>query len=145
MRTMHVHRLKPKQILSPFLIVMLLAFEAVVGWPSDVRAQWQPLGALSGGRYVGSKVCAGCHPTESAIQPSTPMALTLSPAAKSEVLGSHPRLSGQLGRYSYLILTEGERSTYTVSDGEHSATPSTWPAVRRVVLSRSVLNPTVWC
>src|SRR5438128_11125712 len=100
MRTTNLPGINPKQLLSRFLTLIVLAFEAI-GRPSDVRAQWPP-GALSGGRYVGSKVCAGCHPTESAIQPSTPMALTLSPAAKSEVLGSHPRLSGQLGRYSYL-------------------------------------------
>src|SRR5579872_3145501 len=84
------------------------------------REGWQPTRALSGVRYVGSKVCAECHLTESAQQPSTPMGQALSPIAGSEILRLHSRLSTRLGRYSYSIVTERGGATYTVSTGGHS-------------------------
>lgn len=87
-----------------------------------LQAQWQPPGALSGIRYVGSKVCASCHLTESAVQPDTPMAQTLSKAADCRILQTHPRLTGQLGRFSYQIVTAGGKSAYSVSDGVHTTT-----------------------
>ena len=65
---------------------------------------------------------ASCHVTESAVQPDTPMAQTLSLVANCRLLQSRPLLSGQLGRYSYQIVTEGGKSTYIVSDGVHTTT-----------------------
>jgi len=86
------------------------------------REDWQPTRAVSGGHYVGTKVCATCHVAESSTQPSTPMAQALSPVADCQALLTHRRLSVKLGRYSYLIVTEGSDATYTVSDGSRSVT-----------------------
>ncbi len=122
--------INPQQLLIRLATVLILTFAATAR-PSVIRGQWQPPGAISGGHYVGSKVCATCHVTESAVQPDTPMALTLSPVANCQVLQSHPRLSGQLGKYSYQILTEGGKSTYVVSDGTYSTTQTLLWAVGR--------------
>lgn len=50
------------------------------------------------------------------------MARTLSPISGCELLQSHPRLTGKLGRYSYLIETQGAKSLYTVTDGRQTTT-----------------------
>ena len=121
MRITNIPAIIPHQLLRRLGMVFILTF-AAGEQPSLIRGQWQPPGALSSGHYVGSKVCASCHVTESAVQPDTPMAQTLSPIANSQVLQSHPHLSGQLGRYSYQIVTESGKPTYIVSDGINSTT-----------------------
>ncbi len=131
-------RTNPQALLNRLGMVLILILAAA--WrPSVIRGQWQPPGALSGGHYVGSKVCATCHTAEAAIQPGTPMAQTLSPIAQCQVLESHPRLSGQLGRYSYQITTEGGKSTYVVSDGSHSTTQTLLWAVGQGLGGQSYL------
>src|ERR1035438_9324164 len=98
MRITNIPAIIPHQLLKRLGMVFILTFAAAER-PSLSRGQWQPPGALSGSHYVGSKVCASCHLAESVVQPDTPMAQTLSPIAISQVLQSHPQLSGQLGRY----------------------------------------------
>ncbi|HXW16046.1 MAG TPA: multiheme c-type cytochrome [Terriglobia bacterium] len=121
MRITNISANIPHQLLRRLMMVFILTFAAAER-PSLIGGQWQPPGALSGVHYVGSKVCASCHVTESAVQPDTPMAQTLSPVTTSQVLQSHPHLSGQLGRYSYQIVTESGKTTYIVSDGINSIT-----------------------
>lgn len=84
------------------------------------REDWQPTRAIYGSGYVGEKVCARCHVSEAATQPSTPMALALRPAADCQVLRSHPSLTVQLGRYHFRITTQHGQSIYQVSDGRYS-------------------------
>lgn len=83
---------------------------------------WQPTRAVSGGRYVGSKVCLSCHEAEGRSQLSTRMAHTLSAVSDCRVLKMHPRLNARLGHYSYSVLGEGGKATDTVSDGHRSIT-----------------------
>jgi len=108
-----------------------LLYLAAAAFASNAQGQWQPPGALSGVRYVGSKVCASCHTAESSVQPGTPMAQTLSPIAECEVLQSHRRLTGQLGRYAYQIVTEGGDATYIVTDGNQTVSQKLVWAVGR--------------
>jgi hypothetical protein len=79
-------------------------------------AQTQPLGTAS--------ACASCHHAQVLAQPQTPMgrALMLPPA--NPVLRANPKLSVQRGPYNYSIETQGDKSTYTVTDGKRIIS---WP------------------
>ncbi|HKE26247.1 MAG TPA: multiheme c-type cytochrome [Bryobacteraceae bacterium] len=63
------------------------------------------------------RACATCHPAESKPHPLTPMAHAAETVAECGVLSSHPRLVRTLGKYSYTIERQGDRSIYKVSDG----------------------------
>ena len=88
------------------------------GRAESALAKWRPGGRDGSGiRYVGSETCAGCHPRESAVQPSTPMGRAAQSAADCDILKSRPRLTFRNGRYTYQLAREGGGSVYTVSDG----------------------------
>lgn len=87
-----------------------------------IRQKSQPTRAAPGVRYVGSRVCADCHPAESATQPLTDMARSLTRVQDCAVLRLHPRLAVRLGKYSYAIEMHGGRVAYTVTDGLRSLT-----------------------
>ena len=81
---------------------------------------WQPTRIITGGHYVGSRVCATCHVAESAHQASTSMGRALSPVGDCRILQSHPHLSVRLGDYTFTIQTEGRHSIFSVAEGRHS-------------------------
>jgi hypothetical protein len=87
---------------------------------ANALSNWRPFNNPDGIRYVGSLVCARCHPSQAATQTATPMAHALAGVEDCRILRAHPRLTFTDGRYSYLIAREGDRSTYTVSDGGNS-------------------------
>ncbi|PYU92372.1 MAG: hypothetical protein DMG25_12175 [Acidobacteria bacterium] len=78
-------------------------------------------------QVVGATVCAPCHAAEASTQKTTPMALAAEPAAESNILREHPRLSFRLGLYSYQIVRAGEQSIYSVTDGKETISePIEW-------------------
>jgi hypothetical protein len=79
---------------------------------------WRPTQKSPQINYVGDKACAKCHTLEASTQLSTPMAHALELPDSSDVLISHPRLTFRNGPYSYQITRQGERSIYTVADGD---------------------------
>lgn len=81
------------------------------------RSNWQPTQSPPGARYVGDKVCAQCHAEEARFQEKTGMGHALELVADCAILHAHPNLSVRLGRYTYRIVTQGNRSIYSVSDG----------------------------
>jgi hypothetical protein len=89
---------------------------------ASIRQKSQPTRAAPGVRYVGSRVCADCHPAESATQPLTDMARSLTRVQDCPVLRLHTRLAVRLGKYSYAIQMQGDRVAYTVTDGLRSLT-----------------------
>src|SRR5579863_800827 len=73
------------------------------------------------------QLCENCHPNESRSQPGTPMAHAAARAADAEILKDHPVLRFTGGAYKYLIRREGERITYSVSDGARTlSAPILW-------------------
>jgi hypothetical protein len=76
---------------------------------------------------VFAQTCATCHKTEASSQPATSMGHALELVADCTILRDHPRLTFQLGRYSYTIMRQGDRSIYSVTDGTDTITvPIGW-------------------
>ena len=82
-------------------------------------SEWRPNSDTRGIRFVGNKVCAGCHAREAA-QLNTPMAQALEVAPDCKIVTSRGRLTFKNGNYSYEISRQGKNLTYTISDGAHS-------------------------
>jgi hypothetical protein len=99
-------------LLSP---LNLAAQDAIT--PNFPRVNWQPTQAPRGARYVGDRVCATCHASEAATQKLTGMAKALERVSDCAILQRHPDLRIRLGRFTYRIVTRGNRSVYTVTDG----------------------------
>lgn len=81
------------------------------------RSNWQPTQAPLGARYVGDKVCAQCHVQEAQFQEKTGMGQALELTSTCRILHAHPDLTRRIGPYTYHIVTEGSKSTYSVSNG----------------------------
>ena len=88
--------------------------------------EWRPTQAPAGARYAGSQACAQCH-TQTATQLTTPMARTLETAKEGRILSARARMTFKIGRYSYSITREDDRSVYSVTDGQETiSTPIMW-------------------
>lgn len=81
--------------------------------------QWRP-NQVPYGKFVGSKVCAECHSDKVKTQIRTPMGKALFLGADNEIFRVHKNLTFRNGKYTYQIISEGDKSTYTVSDGINS-------------------------
>jgi hypothetical protein len=66
--------------------------------------------------------CGSCHAAESKAHPATAMAHASETVAECVILRSHPLLQTTLGRYSYKIERQGDKSLYTVTNGVESLT-----------------------
>ena len=86
----------------------------------DAFSKWRPTHELAGVRYVGSGACAQCHAPLAAKRLANPMSRALSSIDSCEILKTHPHLSFRNGPYDYQILREGNRSTFTVTNGSNS-------------------------
>lgn len=64
--------------------------------------------------------CANCHVSETTSQPLTPMGQALEFPGADPILRAHPRLTYRRGTFSYTLITEGENSKYSVTDGVHT-------------------------
>lgn len=67
--------------------------------------------------YAGPEACASCHRAETAHFAHASMTRALESAQECEVLRTHPKLTANIGGYSYLIERQGEQSFYSVTDG----------------------------
>ncbi len=81
--------------------------------------EWQP-NQVPNGKFVGPKVCAECHSAKAKTQMQTHMGRALLSGANNEIFRLHKNLTFRQGKYNYQILSEGDKSTYTVSDGINS-------------------------
>ncbi len=85
--------------------------------------------------------CATCHAKEAASQPATPMGRALLLSGHDTTLKAHRELSFKRGKFSYLIETHGDVSTYKVTDGERTISlPIGWTfgvGAQTFVLSRN--------
>src|SRR3989440_2405648 len=86
----------------------------------DAFSKWRPTHELAGVNYVGSAACAQCHAPLTAKRLANPMSRALAPVESCEILKIHTRLNFRNGSYGYQITREGNRSLYTISDGQGS-------------------------
>lgn len=70
--------------------------------------------------YLGPAACSECHPTEAAVQKTTPMAQACTRAANSKILAAHQRLSYRANPYVYDLTRVGGASLFSVRNGERS-------------------------
>ncbi|MGD0628015.1 MAG: multiheme c-type cytochrome [Terracidiphilus sp.] len=71
--------------------------------------------------------CATCHLGVASSYSHAPMRHALEIPGANPELETHPKLSAQMGAYTYTVQTKDGRSTYTVSDGTDSMTlPLRW-------------------
>jgi hypothetical protein len=75
---------------------------------------------MSGEEFVGSEVCARCHVEKNHSQSATAMAHALCDPKNSQVLRSHPRMTFRSATYTYEIVSNGQQSSYRVSQGKET-------------------------
>lgn len=113
---------------SPTLILCvggLCAFAAFViayGRPvvttQSAAQKWNPRRVPEGTEFIGDQACAECLKKAFAQFAKTGMALAMEPIAESKVLTENPKLTLQIGPYSYEIRRQGKQSFYSVTDGK---------------------------
>ncbi len=88
-----------------------------------------------------SFTCATCHVQQGTSQPGTSMAHALLPPAVDRLFKTHPKLTLKKGAYSYTIETQGDQTSYSVTDGaETVSVPIRWvfgAATQTYVLERN--------
>jgi hypothetical protein len=120
------HIIRVLAIALPLLLCSRLAAQDAIT-ANFPRSNWQPTQAPPGARYTGDRVCASCHPSEARSQKLTPMGKALERVPQCSLLHKHPQLTVRLGPYTYRIVTHGDRSIYTVTNGAHSISePIEW-------------------
>lgn len=76
--------------------------------------------------YVGPAACAECHASEAETQPGTAMAHALV-TSDSEILGAHPQVRFQTGRYTYEVSRQESGGQYSIRDEARALTgPLGW-------------------
>lgn len=107
------------------LAVVLISFCAsVVIGQSSVRKNWNPRRIPEGTEFIGDRACGECHKKSFSAFARTGMALAMEPVTESRVLTENPRLTLQLGPYSYEIRRQGKQSFYSVTDGKNTISVS---------------------
>ena len=126
-RTPETRRHRDFKQLALLVVVSLLTIAAVavvVTEPPPVRGQvtgmqrWNPRKAPAGAVFLGDRACAECHKKFFASYGPTGMAMGMEPIADSKVLSLNPKLTMQVGPYTYEIKRHGKQSTYSVTDGK---------------------------
>jgi hypothetical protein len=109
------------QLVAIFGVCLVLLSVGFSQTPSHNNfAKFRPRQEIPGVAFLGSRVCAGCHAEKSRTQLQTSMAHALSVSADNTILQSHPRMTFRAGNYSYEIVTDGNQSTFSVSDGKET-------------------------
>jgi len=95
-------------------------------WPTLLAISTLPVIAPAHEVDTGSNACAPCH-SQGKSQPYTSMGQSLETVENCKVLIDHPVLTATVGRYSYRIERNGNRSDYSVTDGAETITaPVRW-------------------
>jgi hypothetical protein len=117
-----------KQYSLPVLVVLLTVFAAAVVVfiePPSANGQratgppWNPRKVPAGTVFLSDQACTECHKKFGSFA-TTGMAQAMEPVASSKVLSENPKLTMQVGPYTYEILRDGKQSTYSVTDGKQT-------------------------
>ena len=78
---------------------------------------------ISRAQPTGIKLtCATCHRKQAESQPHTPMGMALQLPPNQTLLKTHGKLTFEKGGFAYSIESNGDRSTYRVTDGKQTLT-----------------------
>jgi hypothetical protein len=84
----------------------------------NVGQRWNPRRVAAGTEFIGDQACGECHKKAFAPFAKTGMSLAMERIPDSKVLTENPKLTMQLGPYSYEIKRQGNQSFYSVTDGK---------------------------
>jgi hypothetical protein len=94
--------------------------ESTITAQMSAQQKWSPRRVPSGTQFIGDKACGNCHKRAFAPYSQTGMALAMEPITESKVLTENPKLTLQLGPYTYEIKRDGKQSFYSVTDGKNT-------------------------
>lgn len=116
--------LKQYSLVAVAIVLGIAAIAIVVFEPIAVNGQmsavqrWNPRRVPADTVFVGDQACAECHKKHVASHGQSGMAMAMEPTAGSLVLSGNPKLSMNVGPYTYEIKRNGKQSTYSVTDGK---------------------------
>jgi hypothetical protein len=102
------------------LAISCFAFAQSYPEKSADFSNFRPRREMPGESFVGRAACVSCHAQKSRMQSATAMGHALSIAAESDVLRTHPRMTFQVGAFSYEIISDGQQNSYRVTDGKET-------------------------
>ena len=108
-------------ILCATVLFAFAVFIVAMGRPifsQNATQKWNPRRVPAGTEFVGDAACGECHKKASAAFAKTGMFLAMEPVNESTVLTDNPKLTLQIGPYSYEIKRQGKQSFYSVTDGK---------------------------
>ena len=94
-----------------------LATGARVSQPGPGR-KWIPTQTPPGTEFAGTAACAECHRDHVTTYQQSPMSAALEMTATAATLRANRILTFRDGRFSFTIRRDGDRSIYSVTDGE---------------------------
>ena len=116
--------LKQYSLVAVAIALGIAALAIVISEPREVNGQmsavqrWNPRRVPADTVFVGDQACAECHKKLVASHGQSGMAMAMEPTAGSLVLSGNPKLSMNVGPYTYEIKRNGKQSTYSVTDGK---------------------------
>ena len=117
---------KQYSLVAVAIALGIAAFAIVICEPSEVNGQmsavqrWNPRRVPADTVFVGDQACGECHKKHVASHGQSGMAMAMEPVAGSLVLSGNPKLSMNVGPYTYEIKRNGKQSTYSVTDGKET-------------------------
>jgi len=115
---------KQYSLVAVAIALSLAALAVVICEPSEVNGQmtavqrWNPRRVPADAVFVGDQACGECHKKLVASHGQSGMAIAMEPVAGSLVLSGNPKLTMNVGPYTYEIKRNGKQSTYSVTDGK---------------------------
>lgn len=100
------------------LIAVVIALGVVAQAQMNAVRRWNPRRVPVDTAFVGDQACGECHKKQSAAHGQTGMAEAMEPVGGSKVLSRNPKLSMNVGPYTYEIKRDGKQSFYSVTDGK---------------------------
>jgi hypothetical protein len=95
----------------PFVLLSQASKESATNDPPRGDALWNVTS-----RYIGSKQCAQCHPTQAKHFHENSMSRALEPVDRCKILEGAVHFSFVFGPYTYTIKRSGEKVLYQVAD-----------------------------
>lgn len=116
--------LKQYSLVAVAIALGVAAFAIVISEPREVNGQmsavqrWNPRRVPAGTVFVGDQACGECHKKHVSLHGQSGMAMAMEPVPGSLVLSANPKLSMNVGPFTYEIKRNGKQSTYSVTDGK---------------------------
>ncbi len=117
---------KQYSLVAVAIALGIAALAVVICEPREVNGQmsavqrWNPRRVPAGTVFVGDQACGECHKKHFASHGQSGMAMAMESVPSSVVLSRNPKLSMNVGPFTYEIKRNGKESTYSVTDGKET-------------------------